>query len=159
MSDEPASAYRDNPAGTRYVSADLFREPKEDFKLIIAELERRAEAGQELSLADLGCGNGALLHFLHQRFPDWKLHGFDAVVDFIETAKEHFAGDAGVTLAQRDYAAVTGSYDIVVATCFLSLFRDIEAPLMGSRGKPCSRRPWGFTMKPSESTLKIPARL
>ncbi len=128
MSAERDQGYRKHPELTRYVSSDRYENPKEDFKTIAAKLEALLDPQRAHDVADVGCGNGELLYHLHKRWPHWRLYGFDHTPEFIETARG-FPGLAGVELACRDLWEIEGAYDVVIATCFLSLFRDIEAPL------------------------------
>lgn len=126
---ETDSGYRRHPELTRYVSIERYEKPKEDFKTIAAKLEALLDTDRTYDVADLGCGNGELLYHLHRRYPQWRLHGFDHTPEFIHTARS-FAGLAGVEFACRDLWEIKGTYDVVISTCFLSLFRDVEAPLV-----------------------------
>lgn len=128
MSAETDQSYRKHPELTRYVSADRYDKPKEDFKKIEAKLDALLDKGRPYDVADVGCGNGELLYHLRRRHPHWRLYGFDHTPEFVETAKR-FPGLAGVEFACRDLSEIDGVYDVVIATCFLSLFRDIEPPL------------------------------
>lgn len=123
-----ASGYRDNPELTRYVDTSRYENPKEDFKHIARKLAELRGDAQALSVADVGCGNGELLYYLSKLFPSWSLHGFDYAQAFIDTGKS-FPGLASASLKQSDLFDVEGEYDVVIATCFLSLFRDFEPPL------------------------------
>ena len=125
---ERDQAYRRHPELTRYVSSERYDHPKEDFKTIATKLDALLDADRTYDVADVGCGNGELLYHLHKRHPHWRLHGFDHTPDFIDTARR-FPGLAGVEFACRDLWEIDGAYDVVLATCFLPLFRDIEAPL------------------------------
>lgn len=111
-----------------YVSPERYEHPKEDFKAVVAELQALTDPERSYKLADIGCANGELLYFLHQAFPHWELHGFDRNADFLETGR-HFPGLRDVTLTQADLYDVQGEFDIVIATCLLSLFPEIEPPL------------------------------
>ncbi|MEX2525580.1 MAG: methyltransferase domain-containing protein [Gammaproteobacteria bacterium] len=128
MPDNRRSMYQRHPELYRYTSSDRYENPKEDFKTIAAALEQRLDTSAPLSVADIGCGNGELLYYLHRRFPQWQLHGYDHTAEFIETAKA-FPGLAGVGFEQADLYDIKGKFDVVIATCFLSLFPEFEEPV------------------------------
>jgi len=133
---------RPDPQLSRYVSTDRYENPKEDFKTIGAKLERLIDTACAWELADVGCGNGELLYYLRKRYPHWRLHGFDHTPEHIETARR-FPGLEGVDFYERDIFDIGGRYDIVVATCFLSLFPDVSRPLSAMLGL-C--RPGGYLL-------------
>lgn len=121
-------AYTPDPAATPYTSTERFGKPKEDFKVIARRLAMLPDREHPCRLADIGCANGELLNYLHGLFPGWSLHGFDRTPEFIATAQS--APDLkGVHLEHRDLYEIDGVFDIVVSTCFLPLFADIEKPL------------------------------
>ncbi len=128
MSDSEMDSYQRNPELTPYVSRQRYGKPKEDFKTVARALERLLDTRQRLKVADIGCGNGELLYHLSRLHPHWELHGFDHTKEFIETARS-YPGLAGVHFEQRGLMEIQGSYDVVIATCFLSLFRDIARPI------------------------------
>ena len=128
MSTSDHSYHRSHPRLTRYVSKDRYDNPKEDFKTILSTLRSIVPNNERRSAVDLGCGNGELLYLLRRSFPDWELHGFDHSSEYIETARG-FEGLKGVTFRQVEFTEVDGSYDIVLATCFLPLFRDAIEPI------------------------------
>jgi SAM-dependent methyltransferase len=132
MSDNPIKnggfAYQAHPETTQYVSSDRFTKPKEDFKKICSILDDFLDSEAAYKIADIGCGNGELLYLLHRKFPRCELYGFDHTKEFIETAK-NFPGLEGVVFSQTDLFEVSGKFDVVMATCFLSFFPDIQKPL------------------------------
>lgn len=128
MSRRDPSMYQRHPELSRYSGRGRYDNPKEDFKTIADRLAALTESGRAYSVADVGCGNGELLYLLKQQFPAWHLTGYDHTAEFVEMARA-FPGLAGVEFRQADLFDVEGRYDIVIATCFLSLFREIEEPL------------------------------
>lgn len=116
------------PGGTPYLSTARFGKPKEDFKAIARKLEQLLDRERPCKLVDVGCANGELLHYLKGLFPNWSLHGFDRAGEFIETARCQ-PELADVHLKQRDLYDIDGIFDVVVSTCFLVQFMDIEKPL------------------------------
>lgn len=111
-----------------YLSQDRYSNPKEDFKTIGNKLAEIYAADSEIDVLDIGCANGELLYYLRQQFPRWSLTGYDRNQEFLETGK-NFPGLKDVNLLQADYQEIEGSYDLVLATCFLPLFPKFETPL------------------------------
>jgi trans-aconitate methyltransferase len=120
--------YDSHPAATPYTSTERYGKPKEDFKAIARRLAALPDRDHPCRLADIGCANGELLHYLRGLFPGWSLHGFDRTLEFIDTARSAPELKA-VHLEHRDLYEIDGTFDIVVSTCFLPLFTDIEKPL------------------------------
>ena len=123
MSTSDYSSYRSHPGLTRYVSTDRYDNPKEDFKTILSTLRSIISTGKSRRVVDIGCGNGELLYLLHRNFPDWELHGYDYSKEYLDTARG-FSGLNGVAFHHAEFSEIGGSFDIVLATCFLPLFRD-----------------------------------
>lgn len=128
MSSSDYSYYRSSPGLTRYVSTDRYENPKEDFKAILAALRSVVPAEPPLRVADIGCGNGELLYLLHRTFSEWELHGYDYSREYIDTARG-FEGLRGVEFHHGELDGIQGSFDVVLATCFLPLFQDAIEPL------------------------------
>lgn len=127
MSDRDQS-YRNHPELTPYVSHERYENPKEDFKTIAKKIDELVEPSRVYRVADVGCGNGELLYYLKKLYPEWELFGFDHTPEFVKTA-EAYPGLTGVTFNVMDFADIKGNFDIVICTCFLSLFKDISEPL------------------------------
>lgn len=123
-----SSLYQQHPELSRYTVTERYENPKEDFKAIADKLARLTEPDRSYTVADIGCANGELLYLLRHRFPRWRLTGYDHTAEFIETARS-FPGLKGVEFHQADLFDIKGCFDIVIATCFLSLFREIEPPI------------------------------
>jgi len=117
-----------NTARSPYVSQERYETPKEDFKTIGRQLAELFPQDSELEAADIGCANGELLYYLRKQFPNWNLTGYDRNPEFL-AAGRNFSGLADVELHQIEFHDIEGSYDVVLATCFLPLFPDIEEPL------------------------------
>lgn len=128
MSRRGPSSYQRHPELSRYTGRGRYENPKEDFKTIAGKLTSLTEPGRSYSVVDVGCGNGELLYLLKRRFPAWRLTGYDHTPEFVEAARS-FPGLADVAFHQADLFDIEGEFDIVIATCFLSLFPDIERPL------------------------------
>ncbi|MDZ7736291.1 MAG: class I SAM-dependent methyltransferase [Gammaproteobacteria bacterium] len=117
-----------NAKRSPYISRDRYEHPKEDFKTIGRNLAELFASDSELEAADIGCANGELLYYLRKQFPNWKLTGYDRNLEFLDTGR-NFPGLRDVELQQAELQDIEGSYDVVIATCFLPLFPEIEAPL------------------------------
>ena len=128
MSKDDVSMYQRHPELYRYTSTERYENPKEDFKTIGNKLSALLDTNEALELADIGTGNGELLYYLHKRFPLWQLNGFDQTEEFVATAKA-FPGLADVNIQQADLYDLEGQYDVVIACCFLPLFREFEKPV------------------------------
>lgn len=128
MTRRDPSIYQRHPELSRYTGAGRYGNPKEDFKTIAAKLAALTEPDRAYTVADIGCGNGELLYCLKRRFPRWRLTGYDHTAAFLDAAKA-FPGLEGVEFRRAELTDIEGRFDIVIATCFLSLFQDVEAPL------------------------------
>ena len=128
MTTSRRSGYKSFPELEPYTSKDRYGEPKEDFKTIGRELGKLVDPHRVYEVADLGCGNGALLSYLRQQHPPWKLSGYDFTGEYIETAQS-FVGLKGVKFFQEDFLRLKGRFDLVLSTCLLSIFKDIQKPL------------------------------
>jgi len=111
-----------------YISSERYTTPKEDFKTIGKRLAEIFSSDSKLDMVDIGCANGELLYFLHQQFPEWRMTGYDRNSCFLDTGRA-FPGLHGVELRQEDFYNIEGAFDLVVTTCFLSLFPDIKVPI------------------------------
>lgn len=108
-----------------YTSEEGYGRLKEDFKTVIRQLEKRVKADRPQRVLDVGCANGELLYFLHRRFPHWNLVGVDKVEAFIETARD-FDGLSEVRFECADFFEFDGEYDVVLSTCVIPGYRDVE---------------------------------
>ncbi len=120
--------YKSYPDLEPYTSTNLYEDPKEDFKTIGARLKSLLDVHKAYEVTDLGCGNGALLYYLHQQYPHWKLYGYDFTAEYTETARS-FEGLKGVQFFHQDFFRLKRAFDVVLSTCLLSVFKDIDKPL------------------------------
>ncbi len=125
---ERNSNYENYPELSRYSSTDRFGEPKEDFKTIIRKLKSLDLPASNLRVADIGCANGELLYYLRNEFPDWDLFGFDIEETYLETARS-VDELTDVTFVEKNLFDITKTFDVLLSSCFLLLFQDIEPPL------------------------------
>jgi len=111
-----------------YTKVNLDRIDKEDHKTMVRTALDKLDTEKELSVVDVGCGNGELLAAFQRSFPHWKYWGYDMVPEFVETAKK-FPGLEEATLEVRDFMDVDGEYDLCTCTSVLQIFPDIEERL------------------------------
>ena len=128
MTNGPPSEYKSYPDLEPYNSTDFYRDPKEDFKTIGRELRKLVDPHQAYEVADVGCGNGALLYYLHRLYPHWKLYGYDFTAEYIAMAQS-FDGLKGVQFFHQDFLQLKRTFDVVLSTCLLSVYKDIQKPL------------------------------
>jgi 2-polyprenyl-3-methyl-5-hydroxy-6-metoxy-1,4-benzoquinol methylase len=96
----------------------------------IAALEGVADRLDEgASVADVGCGHGASVVVMAQRYSNSRLHGFDFHGPSIDTARQR-AAEAGVSESTHfevaDAKGYPGSYDLI---CFFDCLHDMGDPV------------------------------
>jgi cyclopropane fatty-acyl-phospholipid synthase-like methyltransferase len=82
----------------------------------LAKIIRHASG---FSLADLGCGYGALLDYLHVRYGQFEYYGYDVSADMVRAAERRQAGIADARfiataepVATVDYAIASGIFNV-----------------------------------------------
>src|SRR6185437_14302546 len=85
------------------------------------------------TVADIGCGHGASVVVLAQKYPQARITGFDFHPPSIDTARSR-AEEAGVTAQTNfevaDAKSYTGSYDVI---CFFDCLHDMGDPVGNAR--------------------------
>jgi SAM-dependent methyltransferase len=89
------------------------------------------------SVLDLGCGPGATTARLVARFPDARVTGLDASVEFLARARRTVPG-AAFTVADVTAPLPGGPHDVVYARFLLAHLPDVAAALAG----------WGAALAP-----------
>ena len=128
MSESKNAKYYPLPSLSPYVKRDRYSEPKEDNKFFERKIREYIDVERAYSVVDLGCANGELLYLLKQKFPHWKLTGYDLTPEFIETGR-NFPGLSGVELIVADLFDINRTFDIVVCDSVLQIFPEIQKPL------------------------------
>lgn len=126
MVNNPEDAkYLEIPSLSPYLKQSIFDTPKEDHKFFVKLLKERIDVDQSLSVVDVGCASGALLHLLLQRFPHWTLTGYDFAPEFIESAKG-YTELTGVEFLTADLFDIDRQFDLVLSCSVFHSFTDIE---------------------------------
>lgn len=88
-------------------------------RLRFEQLLRVVDAPVDFSLLDLGCGYGALVQTLRERFQRFDYLGLDVSADMVAVARANFAGDARVRFEPGavppqacDYAVASGIFNV-----------------------------------------------
>lgn len=128
MSESRNAKYHPLPALSPYVRQDRYTAPKEDHKFFERKLREKIDVSAPLDVVDVGCGNGELLYLLKQKFPHWRLTGYDFTPEFIETGK-NFPGLSGVELIVADMFDINRTFDIVLSDGVIQIFPEVQKPL------------------------------
>lgn len=81
------------------------------------------------TIMDLGCGDGALLSELVQKFPNSKLYGSDVSAEAVELAKKAVPGAEFEVLELGTEFKFEGQYDVIVMSEVMEHIEDDEAVL------------------------------
>lgn len=128
MSKGKRAGYKSYPDLEPYTSNEYYGTPKEDFKTIGAKLRTLLDINRVYEVADLGCGNGALLYYIHKQYPNLNLYGYDLTAQYIETARS-FEGLRDAQFFNQDIFQIQRTFDLILSTCLLSIYEDIQKPL------------------------------
>ena len=89
---------------------------KHDYRFALKAIEEIAPE----SLIDIGCGPGAFLSLLHDRYPDIKLSALDISEEMIEAVKDRIGPKINAVVGDSEHMPLdTGTYDAV--TCNMSI--------------------------------------
>ena len=100
--------------------------PKETFKFAASLLQSMAPETHG-TLLDIGCANGAFIHYLCTSFPKWKFTGIDITPGFVEVANRLELPNA--SFHASDLFKVEGRFDVVTCIGTISMFDDCEPVL------------------------------
>jgi SAM-dependent methyltransferase len=121
-------------------SAEYFEDTHRNWfsnpNVTLFELVRRDAAlyGSHLSVLDVGCGRGDLLHHLHREEPDWQLTGLDLSPNVSEPGIRFIQGDIFELPA-------TVTYDVVTSLLVIEHIADVKGFVDALRklGRPGGR--------------------
>ena len=85
-----------------------FGAPSEGSKRLLVEVLARVAGGRELSVVDLGCGNGQLLEAFRASGAQWLYTGVDFSEPLLAAAREAFADDARASFVHADVNTLEG---------------------------------------------------
>jgi trans-aconitate methyltransferase len=72
-----------------YLDENRRDDPKESFKFILKAAKPDLDQRSSLSIADVGCATGELLHYIKTLFPHAQLFGFDIQEELLSRAKQN----------------------------------------------------------------------
>lgn len=92
---------------------------EESQNLRFEQLCRIIDLDAGFSLNDLGCGYGALLQFMHGRYPAFRYRGFDIANNLVDAARKRYAGDpdaefavSPLPTAGADFSVASGIFNV-----------------------------------------------
>lgn len=107
---------------------DGFGHPSDRSKHLMASVLIEIFGDIEFHLADFGCGNGHLYHFLRERGLNLRYTGYDFSTSLLQAARERYADDEKAIFLERDIQDPTadlGNADIVL---YSHVLETLEAP-------------------------------
>ena len=110
-----------------YLKSNLYKKPKENFKLLQKILKKRLSSKKKYSVIDIGCANGELLFFLKNKNKNFDLTGVEIRSDLVNKAKKNLPKD--VIVKKMDFNSNIksfGKYDIIISSGVISIFDDLE---------------------------------
>lgn len=110
-----------------YLKSNRYNKPKEAFKLLYKILKKKLSKKKNYELLDVGCANGELLFFLHQKFNNIKYSGVDIRRDLIELAKKKCSSD--IFFKKFDYNQnqnLNKKFDIIICSGVISIFDSLN---------------------------------
>jgi SAM-dependent methyltransferase len=103
--------------------------PSPESREIVAAILLELGSKQELALLDLGCGNGGLAAFLHERHVPMRYTGVDFSEPLLAAARENNPQDQFVQDDVEKLEAIEGSYDVVLYSHVLEMLASPQASL------------------------------
>lgn len=103
------------------VYLDGYGHPSERSKQLVASLLKERFGNEEFRLADFGCGNGHLCHFLRQAGLSCIYYGYDFSTSLLDAARERFTGDGNAHFREADIE----DPELSVAPCDVTLFSHV----------------------------------
>jgi ubiquinone/menaquinone biosynthesis C-methylase UbiE len=101
-------------------------------KLVLAEILKRESHGNQITLLELGCGNGQLYETLQQTGLDCTYTGVDFSPVLLRAAREAFATNDKVTFIEDEITElkkVTGKYDFGIYSHVIEMLSSPERSL------------------------------
>ena len=110
-----------------YLKSNRYKKPKETSKLLYKILKKKLSNNKNYKLLDVGCANGELLFFLHQKFSNIEFCGIDVRNDLIKLAKKKCSSD--IYFKKLDYTQnqnFNKKFDIIICSGVISIFDDLD---------------------------------
>jgi len=99
------------------------KKPKEIFKRII-KLSKRKKPYKKI--LDIGCANGAFLHFIKSKNPNATLHGWDISKELLKKARKNINGGCFLKKDVSRPISIKEKFDLIVSTGVTGCFQKIE---------------------------------
>jgi len=106
-----------------YNKALYIKEPKEIFKKIIKLSKRKTPYKKIL---DIGCANGAFLHFIKSKYPNATLHGWDISKKLLRNARKNIKEGCFLKKDVSRPISKIDKFDLIVSTGVTGCFQKIE---------------------------------
>ena len=131
MTDRPIFDENINVSIDAYKENPNYDKQYERYDFMYNIMQKEITSQSSLSFLDIGCGDSSFLYYMRKKHPDFNYTGLEISQDLIDIAKneevlksvELIQGDA------RDFEA-DKQYDMVLLSGVLSIFDDIEPPLV-----------------------------
>ena len=110
-----------------YLKSNRYKKPKESFKLLYKILKKKLSNNKNYRLLDVGCANGELLFFLHQKFSNIEFCGIDVRNDLIKLAKKKCSSD--IYFKRLDYTQnqnFNKKFDIIISSGVIGIFDNLD---------------------------------
>jgi SAM-dependent methyltransferase len=110
-----------------------FGAPSDGSKRLLVEVLDRHAGGRDLSLLDLGCGNGQLLETFRESGKEWAYTGVDFSRPLLDAARETFDDDARASFVHADVntlEGVSGHWDVALYSHVLEMIGSPEGSLL-----------------------------
>lgn len=114
-----------------------FGAPSMASKALLADVLQEIAAGRQLSMIELGCGNGQLAEYFLERGLKFTYLGVDFSVPLLEAGRQAFVGHSNVSFLKDDVqslSGVTGKFDVAIYSHVLEMLSSPEASLTASKG-------------------------
>jgi SAM-dependent methyltransferase len=101
-------------------------------QLLVEVLQRHARRGQ-LSIVDLGCGNGQMLELFRESGAQWSYTGVDFSEPLLDAARETFSGDPQASFVHADVntlGGLDGHWDIAIYSHVIEMIGSPEQSLL-----------------------------
>jgi SAM-dependent methyltransferase len=112
-----------------------FGSPSDSSKRLLTEVLSKEGGRRELSIVDLGCGNGQLLETFRGSGFDWSYTGVDFSPPLLTAARKAFAGDPKASFVQADVntlEGVEGRFDVAVYSHVIEILGSPERSLLAA---------------------------
>jgi SAM-dependent methyltransferase len=107
--------------------------PSEGSKRLLVEVLSRLARRDDLSIVDLGCGNGQLLETLRGSGARWSYTGVDFSEPLLDAARELFADDPAASFVHADVntlEGLDGHWDVALYSHVLEILGSPERSLL-----------------------------